>query len=498
MKSFTLQAGRELRFIIHDPTTSSARQAVTQGAGSNSNAGAGGEDCHLKLKKGTAEIFGANVRINEGYIFNPGSYAVYSWYGCTLELNPLFCQKIYEESDTPMELYVGIHGNLELLRAKETHKFKGGPRIAVVGPGGVGKTTVATVLAAYAARCEENLVRTRAEYGPIYVDLDTKDGNLSIPGTISAEANFKSANLTVTDGFVTRGALSFFTGYENPSDAPGLFQEAIQELAKAVDRKLTARSKQPGNTRHSGVIIDTFPLSLDSVSGEIEYKLLLHLLKTFRVDIILVLGIDRLVSELKADLDAVTSGTADPTGVHILKLQQSGASVKKDAVQRHKHQVRAIKRFFEGTPELPLVPTRRTYRLRKAENLVEPETKEGEEGETEAEDEAALPEVIILKLHDKYIASEAILPVGEQAVVKPTNATAVNTVTEELVGQVLAISYSQTEEEVTFMNPMRNVPGFVFVESIDSEKNRLTMLVPSPAELPSNILLQGDIKWTEL
>ena len=129
------------------------------------------------------------------------------------------------------------------------------------------------------------------------------------------------------------------------------------------------------------MIIDTFPLATDSLTEEIEYKLLLHALKTFRVDIILVLGLDRLVSDLKADLDAVTSGTADPTGVHVLKLQQTGASVKKDVAQKLREQSKSIKRFFEGTPDLPLAPTRRTYFLKKDESAVSETGEESKEPE---------------------------------------------------------------------------------------------------------------------
>ena len=107
-------------------------------------------------------------------------------------------------------------------------------------------------------------------------------------------------------------------------------------------------------------------------------------------------------------------------------------------------------------------------------------------------------EVCIFKVHDKFIASEAILPVGEQPTIKPTNATRVETVSDELVGQVLGITYSQKEEELLYLNPMRNVAGFAYVESVDADKNSFTLLVPSPAEFPSKLLIQGNIKWTEL
>ena len=62
-------------------------------------------------------------------------------------------------------------------------------------------------------------------------------------------------------------------------------------------------------------------------------------------------------------------------------------------------------------------------------------------------DDSNTSEIEIFQIHDKYIASEAILPVGEQPTIKPTNATKVDSVSNELVGQVLGISYSKDESE---------------------------------------------------
>lgn len=493
MQEFVLGPRKELRFIVPDKL---ANDNIVSSAVRKH---------HVRLKKGTAEIFGVNLLLNskdkpdDSYELRPGSYALYTWYGCTVEINTSRCLKVYEESDTLQELYASINGNLELLRSKGLHKDKGGPRVAVVGSEGVGKTTVAKTLAAYCARCEQSqlkIARTSDDndtysnvpidtYGPVYVDLDTRANSLSIPGCISALADFKSLNLTVKDGIVNKGALSFFVGYENPSDVPELFSTAVERLARAIHDRLSRNNVK----RHSGVIIDTFALGVGTITEETDYKLLKHALEVLKVDIILVLGLDRLASDLKTDLDAVTSGSSDPTGIHILKIPQSGAAVKKSPVQKKVEQARAFKRYFEGSEALPLAPHRKTFLLK---------TPKIDEDEIEGIETDIQTEVKIWKIQDKVFASEALLPVGEEATIKPSNAAQLTQLTESLIGQVLGISYSTDENEILYLQPMKNIAGFAFVESVDVEKNKLTLLLPSPVDLPTTNLLLGELKWTEL
>lgn len=482
MQTYQLAKRTELRFIIPDELTANTSKKAAKGY-------------NIKLIKGNCEVFGVNLRINEPYQLRSGSYALFTWYGCSVEVNTMTCYHIYKQPDTLQELYVSIHGNLELLRSKETHKDKGGPRVAIVGAEGVGKSTLARTLAAYCARCEENFVRNNVtdtpsdSYGPVYVDLDVTLNSLAIPGTISAESNFKSHNLSVSDGILSKGALTYFVGFEQPSQVPELFSAAVERLAKAVDQKI---ANGTGN-RHSGVIIDTFSLSAGGVNEETEYKLLKHALEALKVDIVLVIGLDRLASDLRTDLDAVTSGSPDPNGLHVLKIPQSGAAIKKSPAQLKLEQSQAFRRYFEGTKEVPLAPFRKTFSLFKANSnpVVENDLTNSSEVEKQME-------IKLYRVQDKIFANEALLPIGEQATVKPSNATLIHELSEDLVGKVLGLSYSKIEREILYLEPMRNVAGFAFVEKVNVDKNKITLLLPSPIDLPSINLLFGDLCWTEL
>eukprot|EP00965_Chrysotila_dentata_P053133 1763034-Pleurochrysis_carterae.AAC.1 len=42
-----------------------------------------------------------------------------------------------------------------------------------------------------------------------------------------------------------------------------------------------------------------------------------------------------------------------------------------------------------------------------------------------------------------------------------------------------------------------SVAGMLLLTKVDNDKNKMTMLSPSPLPLPSNILIAGDLRWSE-
>lgn len=138
---------------------------------------ASNEKLTLKLKSGSAEIFGVELAIDNEYTFQEQKVAVYTWYGCTLETQGV-ADVAYTSDETPMNSYINLHAQLQKRRelARVTPDAHG-PRVLVTGPADSGKSTLTQILINYALRLDEN---------PTLVDLDPSQGWLSIPGTIAA------------------------------------------------------------------------------------------------------------------------------------------------------------------------------------------------------------------------------------------------------------------------------------------------------------------------
>lgn len=91
----------------------------------------------------------------------------------------------------------------------------------------------------------------------------------------------------------------------------------------------------------SGVVINTFPW----VKGE-TYQNLLHIVKSFEVNIIFVLDQERLYHELIRDLPSTTK---------VLYLPKSGGVLCKTRMERHDNRDLRIKEYFYGG-RIPLYP----------------------------------------------------------------------------------------------------------------------------------------------
>ncbi|CAC5401941.1 CLP1 [Mytilus coruscus] len=131
----------------------------------------------LELLDGMAEIFGTELTKGKKYLFESCSkVAVYTWHGCVVKIS-FVTEVAYIADGTPMTVYVNVHAALEQMRQKADEERSRGPRVMVVGPTDVGKSTLCRLLLNYAARLDR---------ASVYVDLDVGQGEVSIPGTIGA------------------------------------------------------------------------------------------------------------------------------------------------------------------------------------------------------------------------------------------------------------------------------------------------------------------------
>ena len=69
----------------------------------------------------------------------------------------------YISKETPMSLYLNTHAAMEQMRQKADIEETRGPRVMVVGPTDVGKSTLCSLLVNYAVRCGRS---------PVFADLD--------------------------------------------------------------------------------------------------------------------------------------------------------------------------------------------------------------------------------------------------------------------------------------------------------------------------------------
>jgi polyribonucleotide 5'-hydroxyl-kinase len=177
---------------------------------------------------------------------------VYTWHGCTIEVTGS-CDGEYPAEETPMVSYVNTHFAIEKMRQIATSEKKEGPVVLVVGSVDSGKTSLVKILTAYAVKMGRQ---------PLVVNLDTREGMLSLPGTISA-ASF-STRMDVQKGWgssPTSGPnsvpvklpLTYYYGSPQAEDNPKLFKALISQLAIAVNSKI----QEDESAKEAGVIIDT-------------------------------------------------------------------------------------------------------------------------------------------------------------------------------------------------------------------------------------------------
>jgi polyribonucleotide 5'-hydroxyl-kinase len=222
---------------------------------------------------GNAELFGTELAPSQSYTFTATKAAIYTWQGCRIEVTGQ-CQVEYTAEETPMISYANAHFALENLRQISQQNGKEGPRVLVVGPENAGKTTLVKILTAYG---------TKAGKQPLIVNLDTREGLLSVPGSLTA-TSFASI-IDVEDGWgstPTSGPspvpvklpLVYYYPLPSPEEYPKLFKPICTRLALAVTSKLA----DDPETKKAGCILDTSGIISQGKGG---YDIIQHMVSEF-------------------------------------------------------------------------------------------------------------------------------------------------------------------------------------------------------------------------
>lgn len=262
--------------------------------------------------------------------------------------------------------YANTHFALEQLRGKAILEGREGPRVMVLGPENAGKTSLVKILTAYA---------TRTGRQPVVVNLDTKEGMLSIPGSLSASAF--SSIIDVEEGWgssPTNGPsqvpvklpLVYYYGLANPEENTKIYKPVTTRLALSV----MSRLQEDQEAKEAGCIVDT-PGVISQGKG--NYEVIQHIVSEFAskfpssslpiaqaspmpvaVNVIIILGSERLSSDMVRKFNGQKTSTDDT--ITVLKLDKSGGCVDRDESYLKQYRQAQIREYFFGDSKITLSP----------------------------------------------------------------------------------------------------------------------------------------------
>ncbi|GMI86935.1 CLP-similar protein 3 [Hibiscus trionum] len=397
----------------------------------------------LRLLNGSAEIFGSELAPETWLTFPPRvKFAVFTWYGATIEMDG-GTETDYTADETPMVSYVNVHAVLEgrRNRAKASSpndsEASQGPRVIVVGPTDSGKSTLSRMLLSWAAK---------QGWKPTFVDLDIGQGSITVPGCIAATPI--ELPIDPVEGIPLEMPLVYFYGHTTPSNNVDLYKTLVNELAQMLETQFSRNAE----SRAAGMVINTM--------GWIEgtgYELLLHAIDTFKANVVLVLGQEKLFSMLKAVAKSKPN-------MDVVKLQKSGGVVSRNAKFRQKARGHRIREYFYGLAN----------DLSPHSNI------------------ANFSDLLVYRIGGGPQAPRSALPIGADPVANPLRVTPVN-IDRDLLHMVLSVSYAKEPDQIL----SSNVAGFIYITDIDIQRKKITYLAPSAGELPSKYLIMGTLTWLE-
>ncbi|KAI4251842.1 MAG: hypothetical protein L6R42_008215 [Xanthoria sp. 1 TBL-2021] len=415
-----------------------------------------GSTVEIKLLSGNAELFGTELAQKQTYTFSGTKAAIYTWHGCSIEVAGE-CQVEYLAEETPMVSYANLHFVLEQKREEAVSTGQDGPRVLVLGPEDAGKTSIVKLLTAYA---------TRSGRQPVTVNLDPKEGLLSVPGSLSAvnlssiidiEEGWGSSPVNGPSPIPVKLPLVYYYGQANLDNGDRIYKPIVTRLAVAVLSKL----QDDPQVGISGCLIDT-PGAISQGKG--GYDIIQHIVSEFSINVLVIVGSERLYSDMLRRFNGQPIGIGETTTV--IKLDRSGGSVDRDEDFLRRSREAQFLKYFYGDPQMELHPRTTECDFSHVSIYRVPDTTQDLLASLlpggEAEDDAASQRPIYEKVPPSPQMQNGILAVVQADV-------------------------NDTPEHIRDAS----VIGFVQITEVDEKRKKLKILPPIGLQIPRRALIWG-------
>lgn len=503
----------------------------------------------LTLLSGSAEIFGAELAqsvdlnlstLKQSYtIPGPAKFAVFTWHGCILDVDVEIGKSVdimYTSEETEANVaYVNTHAQLEAMRDEALMKnlnagntnimydgdrndadssFRDGPRVLVVGPADSGKTSLVKTLVSYAIKLGRN---------PMLVDLDPKQNMLSVPGTLAAASmslndSGSNANVAMLHPVVHASAglypgtspLVQWFGSTDVAKNPDLYKEQLDKLGLMIDKRndvpvSNAELDQQQQLEYQYLLDCKASGLIANGCGWIEdvgFELMIHAVSALRINVILVMGHDRLYSMLQShfnklkkqqEVTMVTDNTPK-----IIKLPRSGGVVSRDESFQRATRSQCIRRYFYGQPARNTAATS-TAASSSAAATVCPSASALIQQYSPQRLEVPFSDLTLYELSSVSL-SASMLPVSAKQATDAVQLVPFK-ISPTLKHSILSVCHPSAVERYDRTGEARELYlsgmcGMVAVEKVDMDREILSLLSPG-GSLPSNVLLVGDITWMD-
>lgn len=420
----------------------------------------------IRLVRGTAELFGSELAPSTTYTFSGTKGAVFTWHGCTLELQgDVESEYVGSETEAMVE-WLNVHGMLETARddAGVERDSNGGPRVLIVGPEDSGKTSLVKCLTAWALK----VGRT-----PTVVNADPREGLLSIPGSLSAvtmgsmldvEDGWGSSPVSGPTGVPVKTPLVYHFPFASPEDNARMFKPLITRAALAV----TSRLEEDEEAKQSGIIIDT-PGSINQPKG--GYDVLMHIISEFSINVILTLGSERLYNELSRKFPSSKSSEEE---VHVFRIAKSGGAVARDDTIMRQTRQHQIKEYFFGDSRTSLNPHGQWWDFGDLSiyKAVDPSTSQSQ-----------LSFMPVMDYDEDTSSGQ-----GHAAILEKV------TPSQGMVNAILSVKFCPGNSSLDNVRDSC-VMGFVYVAEVDEVRRKIRFLAPHPSRWGDRALVWGS--WPE-
>jgi polyribonucleotide 5'-hydroxyl-kinase len=296
-----------------------------------------------------------------------------------------------------------------------------------------------------------------------------------------------------------------------------LLRILIAQLAKSVQERIL--NETDAAAASSGIIVNSMGCFME---GE-GYNILLHVVEQMDINVVLVMGHDRLYSMLRSHFSKqLPPSQSNATSIKVIKLPRSGGVVSRESDFRQRLRSNSIRRYFHGevTPFQTNVVSTRTPNLASSDK---------EQSQTLVY--RFTPNLLDLHFDDVEIyktaqvsLSRGMLPIiGEQRTSKvQLIKVEKSSFAKNMIHSVVAVCqpsaveayekmisvintddslYNDDEDDLTAKAQellyRSSVAGFLVIEKVDVERQRFSFLSPCSGDLPSRTLLIGDITWME-